>query len=211
MYHSNVKHPVLNYSRIPFINEKAHRVFRKRIDAVSDFKNLHTLHLQDDITQYPLQVDRFDYPEKADALWQHFISRKPQEMWSGELVKFLFAYSKSLHQPCYCDDADPPSIHEGMQFYCLLNLAGPVGVVGMEVMKIDEQKKWIELAYIEGGIYRGLQRLEFVAQLSGSTRIIHTSYYKAENLLGRLLPYRFFHKKTVREFHQNMKNLLSQS
>ena len=129
-------------------------------------------------------------------------------MWAGTLVKYLFTYSKTRRSPYYAEDPSVPLIHEGMQLFCLLNLAGPLGVVGMEVLKIDEDKKVIELAYIEGGIYRGLQRMEFIEQINGHTRVIHTSYYKAEGLLGKLIPYAYFHKKTVGEFHQNMKNLL---
>ncbi|MCB0840072.1 MAG: hypothetical protein KDD63_07380 [Bacteroidetes bacterium] len=205
---TDIKHPVLDYARIEFINQKGLRVFRKRIDPVSDFENLRTLHLQDDLSTYPVQEDRFDYSQDVESVWKHYIHKKPHEMWTGTLVKYLFTYSKTRRSPYYAEDPSVPLIHEGMQLFCLLNLAGPLGVVGMEVLKIDEDKKVIELAYIEGGIYRGLQRMEFIEQINGHTRVIHTSYYKAEGLLGKLIPYAYFHKKTVGEFHQNMKNLL---
>jgi hypothetical protein len=205
---SEYNHPILNYSRIPFPNERALRIFRKRIDPVSDFASLRTRHLPDDISTYPVQVDRFDYSQSVEEVWHLYTQRKPHEMWAGELVKFLFAYSKPNQTPIYHDDSDAPVIHEGMQLFCLLNLAGPVGVVGMEVLRIDDEKRLIELAYIEGGIYRGVQFMEFVAQ-GEKTQIIHTSYYKSETLLGRLIPYTYFHQKTVREFHDSMKKLMN--
>ena len=208
MYVSNLTHPILDYSRIPFINEKAVKVVQKRIDPVSNFDKLRTLHLGDDISTYSTQTDRFDYAQDITSIWNLYTQRKPYEMWSGSLVKYLFAYSKKNHNPYYSDDSKSPLIHEGMQLFCLLNLAGPLGVVGIEVLKIDEEKKRIDLAYIEGGIYRGVQHLEFVEQVNGATRIVHNSYYKAEGLLGKIIPYKYFHKKTVREFHQSMKELL---
>ncbi|MEZ4777262.1 MAG: hypothetical protein R3D00_29060 [Bacteroidia bacterium] len=199
---------VPDISRIPFLNEQARKIFHKRIDSIRDFSQLKTLHLGDNLNNYRKQTDRFDYPVNIKQLWQHFTQRKPHEIWSGSLTPYLFSYSKITRHFYYSGDPRTVPIHTGMQFFCMINIWTPVGIVGMEVMEIDPEKYSIEFAYIEGGYYRGVQRLEFIEQLNGRTRIIHHSYFQPENLLGRLIPYKFFHRKIINQFHLGMKNML---
>ncbi|MDX2247430.1 MAG: hypothetical protein SF052_11665 [Bacteroidia bacterium] len=201
--------PTPDISRIPLSDEKVKKLFHKRLNPVKDFGTLRTLHLPDDLASYARQVDRFDYPADINSVWLHYTQRKPHEIWSGSLTPYLFTHSKKNRCFYYPDDPEAPEIHAGMQFFCLINIVFPLGLVGMEILEINAEKYTIEFAYIEGGLYRGTQRLEFVEQVNGGTRIIHTSYYRPENLLVWLIPYKFFHKKTINEFHQGMKNKFS--
>lgn len=200
--------PSLDISRISFISQRARKLFHQRLDSVENFSALRTLHLEDDLNKYRKQVDRFDYPVNIKQLWQHFTQRKPHEIWTGALTQYLFAHSKVTRNFYYSGDPRTVPVHTGMQFFCMMNIGMPVGIVGMEVMDINPENYSIEFAYIEGGLYRGLQRMEFVEQVNGGTRIIHTGYYQPENLLVELIPYRFLHKKLIREFHLGMKNML---
>ncbi|MEM7369501.1 MAG: hypothetical protein AAF587_12940 [Bacteroidota bacterium] len=206
---SNNAHPYVDATRIDFINPKAERVFHKRMQSISDFSQLRTRHLGDDFSRYGKQMDRFFYQQPIQQLWQAYTQQALYQMWPGPLVQFLFAYSKPQRQIYYASDTEGPAVHTGLQVYCLLNVAGPIGVVGMEVMDINPETYTIELAYIEGGMFRGLQRLEMVEQVLGGTQIIHSSYYRPEKTLGWLLPYKYFHNKTTHEFHNNIQQLLN--
>ena len=189
-------------SRLPALSARALAVCQKRVDSIPDFEQLRTRHLGDDLTTYQQQLDLFALPCPVEEAWDRYIHRRPKDMWPGPLVKYLFSYSKRDQCCYYLDDKQAPSAHVGQQFYCLLTFGMPVGVVGMELLHLDEANKTIELAYIEGGLYRGVQFLKFLPDGPNQTRIEHLSYQRGEYPWVRaLIPYAYLHTKTIGEFH----------
>lgn len=206
---TNDAHVRVDTARINFISRKAERLFHKRMKSINDFNQLRTKHLGDDFSRYGRQMDRFFFEQPVEQVWQAYTKQALHHLWPGPLVQFLFAYSKPHQKLYYATDQEIPLVHPGLQVYCLLNVAGPIGIVGMEIMDINPDTYSIELAYIEGGMFRGLQRLEMVEQVQGGTQVIHSSLYRPERPLGWLLPYKYFHHKTTHEFHNNIHQLLN--
>ena len=205
---ANQTHPIIDYSRMEFLSPEASRIFRKRMGRISDFHQLRTLHKGDDHANYGKQLKRYFFDESVESVWQTYHHALLHEMWPGPKVQYLFAFSKVYDRTYYALEDTDLRIHVGLQVFCLLNLAGPVGIVGMEVLDINPENHTLELAYLEGGFYRGFQRLELVEQVQGGTQVIHHSFYKSESWLGKIIPYKYFHQKTSDEFHNNFQTLI---
>jgi hypothetical protein len=74
-----------------------------------------------------------------------------------------------------------------------------------EITSIDEENKTIEFSYLKGNVSMGKQRIQFYETPKGFTRILHTSFYRNNNVLWNYLLYPYFHTRTTHEFHRNNK------
>ena len=191
------------FGRFQALPEKVQKLLKDRVQKSGEFSRLRTLHLQDDLHTYSQQNKTILCPGDMETVWKCYTRRRPDETWTGPLVNFLFAYSERSKQFFYPDDQHMPLFHEGMQCYCWLNLWGPRLIIGLKVLRMDQSAKSLEIAYIEGGLYRGTQILSFIPENS-QTRIRHLSYYKSKSMLMDMTLYPFFHNWTVGEHHKNM-------
>ncbi|MDW3651056.1 MAG: hypothetical protein R8P61_28525 [Bacteroidia bacterium] len=202
--------PDFDYQRFSQLSPKVLNLLKDRVSKSGDFISLPTLHLEDDIENYGKQLKIFRCPGKLEAVWDAYTKGKPQEVWKGPMVNFLFSFSERDKKLYYPDD-EMPLFHVGQQFYCWLNIMGPRLVVGFRLMKVDEEKKELEIAYLKGGMYRGTQILSF-AQEGEETTITHKSYFRSANRLMDATLYPFFHKLTTGEHHKAVReNLLQKS
>jgi len=69
----------------------------------------------------------------------------------------------------------------------------------------------VEFSYIDDNKAKGKQVIEFFDNGSGSTRIVHRSYFKSESSFRDRILYPPFHKKFIREFHRNMGQIIKKT
>lgn len=192
-----------DYSKFGHLSPKVLSLLKDRVAKSGDFISLPTLHLEDDIETYSQQLRTYTCPGSVDLVWRAYTEDKPQEVWKGPMVNFLFSYSERDQKLYYPNDPDMPQFHAGQQFYCWLNILGPRLVVGLKLMRMDEEKKELEIAYLRGGMYRGTQILSFHAK-GDQTEIIHKSYFRSASRLMDMSLYPFFHSKTTGEHHRSI-------
>lgn len=206
MTHSS---PLFDFARFQHLPAKVQSLLKDRVQRSGEFSNLKTLHLEDDWKTYNKQQDTIICPGQLEVAWSCYTQRRPAETWQGPLVNFLFSYSEQDNRFYYLDDPEMPPFHEGMQCYCWLKLWGPRLIIGLKILKIDQKNKTLEIAYVEGGLYRGTQILTFLSKQE-ETQISHISYYKSTSRLMDAMIYPFFHNWTVGEHHQRMVTELQQ-
>lgn len=199
--------PDFDFGRFSHLSPKVLKLLKDRVSKSGDFISLPTLHLEDDIETYGKQLKVFSCPAEVDSVWNAYTKGKPQDVWKGPMVNFLFSFSERDRKLYYFDDPDMPLFHVGQQFYCWLNILGPRLVVGLRLMRMDEKKKELEIAYIKGGMYRGTQILSFEAKGS-ETSITHKSYFRSANRLMDATLYPYFHNLTTGEHHKSVRESL---
>lgn len=196
-----------DYSKFDHPNPKVLALLKKRVAKSGDFISLPTLHLEDDIQTYSKQTNIYTAPGSLADVWKSYTKGKPQEVWKGPMVNFLFSYSERDQKPYYKGDIDMPTFHVGQQFFCWINILGPRLVVGLRLMRMDEEAKELEIAYLKGGMYRGTQILSF-AEKGTHTEITHKSYFRSGSWLMDITLYPFFHKLTTGEHHKVIRERL---
>lgn len=201
------KSPEFDYAKFEKQSPKVLELLKDRVGKSGDFMSLPTLHLEDDIETYSKQFKVYSAPGSLEEVWDAYTKDKPQEVWQGPMVNFLFSYSERDQKLYYPGDPDMPTFHQGQQFFCCVNILGPRLVVGLKLMRIDEQKRELEIAYLKGGMYRGTQLLSF-ASLGTYTEITHKSYFRSASWMMDAFLYPFFHDMTTGEHHRTVREKL---
>lgn len=200
----------IDYQKLGPQHPKVISFLKKRFDQKRDFSSFQTLHIGDDLTKYGQQREELLIPYPPNKVWNCYTGDHPAENWAGPMVNFIFAYSPSSKEIIYPNSPFEAAMTPGMQFYCWLNILGPRLVIGLKLLNLDPEKREMEIAYIEGGLYKGTQRLEFREAPNHATRLIHHSYFKSDSWFRDAFLYPFFHRMTVGEFHrrrlQKLKN-----
>ena len=76
----------------------------------------------------------------------------------------------------------------------LINLA-----TAFEIITIDKEHKVIEFSYLSGNDSVGKQRIQFFETTKGKTEILHTSYYKSNNIPKNYFFYPYFHTRATND------------
>lgn len=143
-------------------------------------------------------------------IWKGYVSADPSKSWNGRKISFGLLLLKFPGMIFY--DHDPVNGVDLGQIY-FLNLKLLYGIYGLpvafEIITVDEENRIIEFSYIEGNKSIGVQQVKFIDQGNEHTEIIHTSYYKSDSRFRDKWIYPHFHKIIVRDFHRNMRKLLS--
>ena len=174
------------------------------------FSDLHMEynHLSDSGT-YSRVEQRFILKEKIASVWNAYSSFHPAEIWNGKLITYGVSFSANAKNICYRGSQNS-RIDTGE--IILLNLSllkGTVNLaVGIEITSIDSLKQCLEFCYINGDISKGIQRIQLVTTAEGYTQVIHTSLFKSKSAFRDRYIYPFFHRRTVNEFHKNMRELV---
>jgi hypothetical protein len=131
--------------------------------------------------------------------WNKYKNATPGTVWSGPHV--LYQYGKDQN------DGDVKStdvMQENMRLVIKI-IFGKIKLdVGLIVNQIDDGKKLIQISYVKSNRSQGTQYLTF-KQVGDKTEITHMSYFKSESKLRDVLLYKYFHKRTVREFHSKVR------
>jgi hypothetical protein len=174
------------------------------------FSDLHSEYSgNSDSAKYIKEEQRFILKEKITKVWSAYRSFQPAEIWKGKLITFGVSFSRNAKTIAYRTTLKS-SIDTGE--IILLNLSllkGTVNIaVGLEITSIDSIKQCIEFSYINGDISQGIQRIQLVTTPDGYTQVIHTTLFKSSHAFRDRYIYPFFHRKTVNEFHKNMRELV---
>lgn len=181
------------------INQQAHG-----IETFDEIKP--SLQPDADLKGYFIRENEYQVKKSLDEVWQHYLTTNPEKLWSGKRVSFGFLFSKKDEKIFYCDE-NFSKIDTGVVVYVNLRLMSGLKnlATAFEITSVDEESKTIEFSYLKGNVSMGKQRIQFYETAKGYTRILHTSYYRNNNVLRNYLLYPYFHTRTTHEFHRNNK------
>jgi hypothetical protein len=174
--------------------------------GVSAFTDLiSTRPTQAPLPQHNVVADEFLVSAPVAQVIEHYITANPSDAWSGgKLVQFGLAVNKN-NGDIYYPNQPYPGAEVGHVFYIHLNIWGLKKIcMGQEIVEVDRQKGTIVFSYIEGGKTDGMQEMRFVDQGDGTTKIIHTSYFKGVSPFRDKYLYPYFHSMVVKRFHHNL-------
>jgi len=143
----------------------------------------------------------------TEDVWKEYLSIQPSQAYSGRIVGFGFLYSKDEDRILYPED---PFIkmQVGQLFFFNVKLLGGIRNLGIadEVTEIDDNRKIIRFCYIENGKTEGTQEIQMKSTVDGYTSITHDTWYKSKSRFRDSMLYPFFHKRSVNEFHNIVRN-----
>ncbi len=165
-----------------------------------------SLHPDANLKGYFIRENVYQVKKSLKEVWHHYLTTKPEKLWSGKKVSFGFLFSKKDEKIYYCNESFS-KIDTGVIVYINLRLMSGLKNIAtaFELTAIDEENKIIELSYVKGNVSVGKQRIQFYETPKGYTQILHTSYYMNNNALRNYLLYPYFHTRTTHEFHRNNK------
>lgn len=162
-----------------------------------------------DLKSYFVRENVYLVKKGIEEVWRKYLNLSPKKSWNGKKVSFGFLFSKKDKKIVYSDEK-VSKIDTGMVIYLNLRLMkGLINVAtAFEVITIDKKNKIIEFSYLSGNISSGIQRLQFLETSKGKTEIIHTSFYRSNNIAKNYFFYPYFHTRATNEFHRNIKRLM---
>jgi hypothetical protein len=200
----------INLEEIPQRKVRKYIVTRE-IDQMYDFSSIHAS-WKKDINESDFNVNEkilylnYDLAE----VWKCYSHANPDEMWNGKSIRLGLIILKCSNTVIYTNSSTFPEVDTGQVFFLNLRLMkGLVKVpVAFEIITIDDIQQIVEISYIENNKSQGKQTIQFFDNGDGRTRIVHRSYFKSESRLRDDLLYPYFHKKFIKEFHRNMRQLI---
>jgi hypothetical protein len=181
------------------------------ISKMHDFSSIHPSWKKEcDGSDFNLLEKEFFMNYSLSTVWEFYRHVNSIKMWNGKSVSFGVLLSKSSNSVVYATNTNSPEIDTGQVYFLNLRLIrGLFNVpVAFEITNIDPSLKILEFSYIDGNKSLGKQTLRFFDNGDGRTRIVHISYFKSGSHLRDNLFYPWFHKKFIKEFHGNMRQLL---
>lgn len=186
------------------IQEYVHIQQESGIEAFTDIKP--SLYANEDIKGYFIRENEYQVNKSIEDVWNLYLKTDATKLWNGKKISFGFLYSKKEDRLVYSDDSIS-KIDTGMIVYLNLRLMSGLKnlATAFEFINIDCENKIIEFSYLSGNLSEGKQRIQFLTTPKGNTRILHTSYYKSNNVFKNYILYPYFHTRTTNEFHRNLK------
>ena len=139
---------------------------------------------------------------KTDAVWNEYLSIQPSQAYSGRIVGFGFLYSKDDDRILYKEDSIDVMKEGQLLFFNIKLLGGFLNLgVADEVTAIDSKLKMIRFCYIDNCKTEGTQEIQLKSTSEGFTEITHGTWYKSKSRFRDSVLYPFFHKRSVNEFH----------
>jgi hypothetical protein len=208
-----------SYSQIPQtikLDEIPQRKVRNymvssEIDKMNDFSAIHSSWRSDmDETGFSINEKTFYLNAGLSAVWNCYRHVNFVRAWNGKSVSFGLLIVKSSNSVIYAKNTVLPEANAGQVYFLDLRLLkGLFNIpVAFEITNIDEEMKIMEFSYIDGNKSEGKQTISFFDNGDGTTRIVHKSYFRSKSSFRDKILYPFFHKKFIREFHENMKEYL---
>ena len=194
------------------IKQKSIRNFLKsQIDSgvvnFEDFKP--SVDERTDSSQFDSNIHLFRLRQAQAPLRQAYLTAHPATVWQGKIVSCGFIYSPVSKRVIYPDDKFP-GLETGQIFFVEMRvLFGLVKFpVCFMVTQIDESKHTIAFSYVSSGASKGAQTIMLTDDAKSGTKIIHSSIHQTENILRDKTLYPIYHRKAIKEVHQNIKNIL---
>lgn len=204
---------IINLEEIPHRKVRKYIVDRS-IDKMSDFSTIHASCKKNiDESAFNVTEKTFYLKYKLPIVWECYSQANPVRIWNGRTVGFGLMISKHLKSAAYANSSSFAEIDTGQVFFLNIRfLKGLFNIpVAFEIINIDEKMQIVEFSYIENNKSLGKQIMHFSDDGDGNTRIDHITYFKSSSNLRDGLLYPYFHKKFIREFHNNMRHIISDS
>lgn len=159
-----------------------------------------------DLKDYFIIENVYLVKKGVEEVWRNYLQVSPKKSWNGKKVSFGFLFSKKDNRIMYSDE-NVSKIDTGMVIYLNLRLmSGLINVAtAFEIINIDKRNRIIEFSYLSGNVSVGKQKIQFIETQKGNTEILHTSFYKSNNIAKNYLFYPYFHTRATNEFHRNIK------
>ncbi len=192
------------------IQEYIHFQQEHGIHAFSDIKP--SLEADSDVKGYFIRENEYQIKKNIEEVWNLYLNTDATKMWNGKKISFGFLFSKKQDRIVYCDESNS-KIDTGTIVYLNLRLISGLKnlATAFEFINIDYENKTIEFSYLTGNLSEGKQRVQFSTTPKGYTRILHTSFYKSNNVFKNYIFYPYFHTRTTNVFHINLKKLMIQN
>jgi hypothetical protein len=177
------------------------------IESFSDIKP--SMDKNTDIHGFRVRENVYIIKRNINQVWKYYISTNPSKSWNGKKVSFGFLFSRAENRIVYNGDF-VSKIDTGQIVYLNLKLLKGAKnlATAFEFITVNNVNRIIEFSYLKGNSSEGKQRVQFFETPKGYTRIVHTSYYKCNDVFKNYLFYAYFHSKITNEFHRNMKKLV---
>jgi hypothetical protein len=190
------------------VQEYIHYQQNHGIQAFSDIKP--SLEADSDIKGYFIRENEYQIKNDIEEVWNLYLNTDATKLWNGKKISFGFLFSKKEDRIVYCDESNS-KIDTGTIVYLNLRLMSGLKnlATAFEFINIDSENKVIEFSYLTGNLSEGKQRVQFLKTQKGYTRILHTSYYKSNNVFKNYIFYPYFHTRTTNEFHRNLRKLMT--
>jgi len=209
----------LSFAQVPISQVNLDRIQQKKVKELVQQQSLNGIEYFDDLMpscyseqdslKYSFQRSTNVIREVIQKVWSKLKGLRPKDEYSGKMVSFGFLYSKRLNQIFYADD-DYKNIEEGEIYFLNLKLLGGIKNIGvaLEVTKVDDENKTIELCYLNNGVTEGTQVVKLAETNEGNTKIIQETRYRNKSKFREKKLYPFFHQKAVNELHNNIRRLI---
>lgn len=191
-------------------NKVQELIERQHEHGIETFEELKpSMHSDSDTKGYFIHENVYEIKKGIDKVWNKYLNMSPSKSWNGKKVSFGFLFSKKEHKIVYRDE-NVSKIDTGMVVY--LNLRLMKGLINLatafEIINIDRENKIIEFSYLSCNNSVGIQKIQFFETPKGFTEIVHTSFYKSNNIAKNYFFYPYFHTRATNEFHRNIKKLM---
>lgn len=204
--------PLSNLISFDRIKQKTIRAYirEKDLRSSSDFDKLNaTEYNPSEPDSYLTHCKTFEVETDLPTVWKTYLSIAPRDTWKSKMVSFGCMYSRQSKSLSYMEDAYD-GLQEGQVLFLNIRLfGGMVNIaVAHKIIRVNEEHKYIEFSYIEGGKTQGSQRLTFVETANKTTRIIHKTTYKGQGraTFREKILYPFLHGRVIAAFHANVKH-----
>lgn len=181
------------------------------IDQMNDFSAIHASWKSDmDESEFSINEKTFYLNTGLSVVWNCYRHVNFVRAWNGKSVSFGLLIVKYSNSVIYTKNTFLPEADTGQVYFLDLKLIkGLFNIpVAFEITNIDEDLKIMEFSYIDGNKSQGKQTIRFFENGDGKTRIVHKSFFRSNSSFRDKILYPYFHKKFIREFHENMKEYL---
>lgn len=179
---------------------------KQQLDGIEFFSDLKaSCYSSQDSISYSFHKSSSTIKERIQNVWNKLKSIKPRDEYRGKMVTFGLLYSSKTDRVLYSDD-DYQGIEEGEIIYLNLKLLGGVKniAVALEVTKVDDESKTIQLCYLNHGMTAGTQQIKLEENTDGNTVICQETRYKNLSKFREKWLYPLFHQQAVNELHKNL-------
>jgi hypothetical protein len=186
-------------------------IISKSIDKMDEYSSIHASWKKNiDKSRFNVIEKTFFLDDDLSNVWDFYRHANILDMWNGKSVRFGILISKGTNSVINTYNTTFHEIDTGDVYFLNLKLLkGILNVeVAFEIITINLKDRIMEFSYIDNNKSLGKQTIQFSESVPGRTKIVHLSYFKSNSTIRDKIFYPYFHKKFIREFHKNMRNLI---
>jgi hypothetical protein len=186
-------------------------IISRNIDKMDNFSMIHPSWKKEiDESDFKVIEKTFFLKYRLSSVWQFYQHANTFKMWNSKSIRFGLLITKCSNSVVYSKNPFYPEVDTGQVYFLNIKLMkGLFNIpVAFEIITIDQNQRIVEFSYIDNNKSRGKQSMQFFDDGEGRTKIVHRSFFKSESAFRDDFLYPYFHKKFIREFHKNMKQLI---